>query len=140
MCASLLTDGCASWNIFSQADLGECRESVAKLNRESKNADDITEEWKRKEAKWLEERKALEAESERLRELAKKKSAADEVSNNGDEGKIDAGKGNEAVIGNEAPKAGAGVVPAPVIDKNMGSGAAAAGVKAKDEIGVLPET
>lgn len=76
-----------------------------------------------------------------MRELVKKKSAADEVSNNtGDEGKMDAGKANEAAVANESqPKAGVGVVPAPVVDKNTGPGAASA-AKAKDEIGVLPDT
>ena len=146
---TLFDDSRLTVRTLIQADLGECRENISKLKSESKSVDDVTQEWQRKEAKWSEEKKALEAEAERMRELVKKKSAADEVSNNAEEGKIDPGRGNEAAIGNEPPKAGAGVVPAPVVVvKNTGpeaaavaaAAAAAAGGKAKDEIGVLPET
>lgn len=73
--------------------------------------DDVTHEWKGKEERWLEEKKALVAEAERIKELLKKKSAADEVSNNVDEGKID------PVVGNDSPKVGVVPVPA-VLDKN----------------------
>jgi peptidoglycan hydrolase CwlO-like protein len=120
---------------------------VAKLNTESKNAAATIEQWKEKETKWLKEKKDLEAEAERLREQLKnkKQSAAEELSNNADEGnridpKNDAGSAAAAV--NESPKSGAGVLPAPVVvEKNADPAAAAVPViKAKDEIGVQPET
>lgn len=99
--------------------------------------DDVNNQWKVKEGKWLQERTELEAEAARLREQVKqkKKPPTDEVSNNADEEKV--ASGGKVVADTGVADSGKSVMSAavvPPVEENGAAPAVAPAPKSRDEI------